>query len=66
MGVKGNAILGLITLAAFIGCGLMAQAQVNRLEFKEMLLAVTVQEISEFMVLLLTILVEMILLVILV
>ena len=32
MGVKGNAILGLITLAAFIGCGLMAQAQESQVD----------------------------------
>ena len=33
MGVKGNAILGLITLAAFIGCGLMAQAQESQVDY---------------------------------
>ena len=34
MGVKGNAILGLITLAAFIGCGLMAQAQESQVDYE--------------------------------
>lgn len=33
MGVKGNAVLGLITLAAFIGCGLMAQAQESQVDY---------------------------------
>jgi len=27
MGVKRNTILGILTIAAFIGCGLMANAQ---------------------------------------
>ncbi|MDX1294586.1 MAG: rhodanese-like domain-containing protein [Hyphomonas sp.] len=33
MGVKGNAILGLITLVAFISCGLMAQAQESQVDY---------------------------------
>ena len=33
MGVKSNAILGLLTLATFIGCGLMAQAQENQVDY---------------------------------
>ena len=33
MGVRRNAVLGLITLAAFIGCGLMANAQENQVDY---------------------------------
>ena len=33
MGVRRNAVLGLITLAAFIGCGLMANAQESQVDY---------------------------------
>ncbi|MBR9808552.1 MAG: rhodanese-like domain-containing protein [Alphaproteobacteria bacterium] len=33
MGVKRNAILGILTLATFIGCGLLAQAQEDQVDY---------------------------------
>ena len=33
MGVKSNAILGLITIAAFVGCGLLANAQESQVDY---------------------------------
>ena len=33
MGVKRNAILGILTLATFIGCGLLSQAEEDQVDY---------------------------------